>query len=99
MSRKAWMIFLSVQGAGIVFSGVSHYALGPSPLLSGIGAGLLVSGNLLLFPGSLVGLIVIRKILFHSGLGINLLSLAGLFVAVATNLVIWFLWSKLYRSA
>jgi hypothetical protein len=98
MSRKAWMVFLSVQGAGIIFSVVSHYVLGPSPLLSGIGVGLLVSGNLLLFPGSLVGLIAVQKFLFHSGLSINSLPLVGLFVAVATNLALWLLWAKLYKS-
>lgn len=99
MSRKAWMIFLSLQGTGVVFSMVSNYALGPGPLLSGIGAGLLVSGNLLLFPGSVVGLIVVQKLLLSSGLAINLLSLAGLFIAVVTNLLIWLLWARLYRSA
>ena len=99
MSRKAWMIFLSVQAAGIVFSGVSHYILGPSPLLSGIGVGLLVSGNLLLLPGSMVGLIAVQRFLSHSGFSMNLLSLAGIVIAVAANLGVWLLWAKLYRSA
>lgn len=99
MSRKAWIIFLSAQAAGIIFYWVSRYTLGPSPLLSGMGVGLMVSGNLLLFPGSLVRLIVVQKVLLHSGLGINLTSLAGLIVAVSTNLAIWLLCAKLYRSA
>jgi hypothetical protein len=99
LSRKAWIIFLSLQAAGIIFSLVSKYTLGPSPLISGIGVGLLVSGNLLLFPGSLVGLIVTQKVLFHSGLSVDSLSLLGILVAVAANLVIWLVWAKLYRSA
>ena len=99
MSRKAWIIFLSLQAAGIIFSLVSKYTLGPSPLISGIGVGLLVSGNLLLFPGSLVGLIVIQKVLFHSGLSVDSLSLLGILAAVATNLAIWLVWARLYRSA
>lgn len=99
MSRKAWIIFLSLQAAGIIFSLASRYTLGPSPLISGIGVGLLVSGNLLLFPGSLVGLIVIQKVLFHSGLSFDLLSFLGILVAVAANLAIWLIWAKLYRSA
>jgi len=99
MSRKAWMIFLSMQGAGAVFSWVSGYALGPSPLLSGIGVGLMVSGNLLLLPGSMVELIVVQKFLSHSGLSMGSLSLLGIVVAVVTNLAVWLLWAKLYRSA
>lgn len=99
MSRKAWMIFLSVQGAGVIFWVVSHYALGPSPLLSGIGIGLMVSGNLLLFPGSMVALIVGQKVLLNSGLSMDLLSLLEIVIAVTTNLAIWLLWAKLYRSA
>lgn len=99
MSRKAWMIFLSVQVVGVVFTWVSSYTLGPSPLLSGIGVGLLVSGNLLLLPGSMVEVIAIHKLLSHSGFSMGLLSLVGIVVAVATNLVIWLLWAKLFRSA
>ena len=99
MSRKAWKIFLSLQAAGIVFSWASNYALGPSALISGIGVGLLVSGNLLLFPGSLVGAIAVQKVLFHSSLSINSLPLLGILVAVSTNLALWLLWAKLYRSA
>ena len=99
MSRKAWMIFLSVQGAGIIFWAVSYYAPGPSPLLSGIGVGLLVSGNLLLLPGSMVEVIVIHKLLSQSGLSMGSLSLVGIVVAVVTNLAVWLLWARLYRSA
>jgi hypothetical protein len=99
MSRKAWLIFLSLQVVGVVFTWLSSYTLGPDPLLSGIGAGLLVSGNLLLLPGSMVELIVIHKFLFHSGFSMGLLSLAGIVVAVVTNLVVWLLWGKLFRSA
>lgn len=98
MSRKAWIIFLSVQAAGIIFYWVSRFTLGPSPILSGMGVGLMVSGNLLLFPGSLVGLLVVQKVLLHSAIGINLISLVGLIVAVLTNLAVWLLWAKLYRS-
>lgn len=99
MSRKSWIIFLSVQGAGIVFYVVSHYTMGSDPLLSGIGTGLLVSGNLLLLPGSMVELIAVQKVLSHSGLSMGLLSAAGILVAVMTNLAVWLLWAKLYRSA
>src|SRR5579859_7712355 len=99
MSRKAWLIFLSVQGAGIAFTWLANFTLGPSPLLSGIGVGLLVSGNLLLLPGSMVEVIVIHKLLSQSGFSMGLLSLAGIVMAVATNLAIWLLWAKLYRSA
>lgn len=98
MSRKAWIIFLSVQATGTIFYWVSRYTLGPSPLLSGMGVGLMVSGNLLLFPGSLVGLIVIQKVLLHSGLGIDSTSLTGLIVALLTNLAVWFFGAKLYHS-
>ena len=99
MSRKAWIIFLSVQAAGILFSSASRYALGPSPLLSGIGAGLLVSGNLLLLPGSLVAVFVVWKLLSPTGLTLFSLSLAGTLIAVGANLAICLLWAKLYRSA
>lgn len=98
MSRTAWLIFLSLQGVGVVFNCASSHTLGPNPLLSGIGVGLLVSGNLLLLPGSMVELIVIHEFPFHSGLSIGLLSLAGIIVAVVTNLVVWLLWAKLFRS-
>ena len=97
MSRKTWMIFLALQVTGIIFSWVSNYALGPSPLLSGIGVGLRVSGFLLLFPGSLVGAVGFQELLYHLGLSINLLYIVGFLVAVATNLVIWILWVKLSR--
>ncbi|MGA8182998.1 MAG: hypothetical protein WB819_05075 [Terriglobia bacterium] len=99
MSRKAWMIFLSVQAAGIIFWAVSYYALGPSPLLSGIGVGLMVSGNLLLLPGSMVEVIVVHKLLSQSGFSMGLLVLVGMVVAVVTNLAVWLLWAKLFRSA
>lgn len=99
MSRKAWIIFLSLQGVGVVFSWASSYTMGPSPFLSGIGTGLLVSGNLLLLPGSMVALIVVQKVLVPTGLSLYSLSLLGLLVAVSTNLVVWLLWAKLYRSA
>ena len=99
MNRKAWMIFLSVQVVGVVFTWVSGYTLGPSPLLSGIGVGLLVSGNLLLLPGSMVEVIVIHKLLSQTTFSMGWLSLMGIVVAVVTNLSIWLLWAKLYRSA
>ncbi len=99
MSRKAWTIFLILQGVGVVFTWVSSYALGPSPLLSGIGVGLLVCGNLLLLPGSMVEVIVIHKLLSQSGLSMGSLSLVGIVVAVATNLAVCLLWAKLFRSA
>jgi hypothetical protein len=99
MSRKAWLIFLSVQGVGVVFTWVSSYTLGPNPLLSGIGVGLMVSGNLLLLPGSMVEVIVIHKLLSDSGFSMGLLSLVGIVVAVLTNVVIWLLWARLFRSA
>lgn len=99
MSRRAWFLFLGLQLAGIIFSCVSNYTLGPSPLLSGIGVGLRVSGFMLLFPGSLVAALAFQKLLYLMGLSISLLYLVGLLVAVASNLVIWLLWAKLYRSA
>jgi hypothetical protein len=98
VSRKTWIIFLALQVAGIIFSCVSNYTLGPSPLLSGIGVGLRVSGFLLLLPGSLVAAVGFQKLLYHTGLSINLLYLLGLLVAVVTNLVIWILWATLSRS-
>ena len=98
MSRKVWIIFVSLQGTGVVFSWISNYALGPNPVMSGVGVGLLVSGNLLLFPGSLVALIVVQKVLVNSSLSLNSLSLMGLIIAVSANLAIWLLWSRLYRS-
>lgn len=99
MSRKAWMIFLSVQAVGVAFTWLSSYTLGPSPLLSGIGVGLVVSGNLLLLPGSMVALIVVHKVLAPTGLSTYSLSLLGLLVAIATNLAVWLLWARLFRSA
>lgn len=99
MSRKACLIYLSVQGVGVVFTLASSFTLGPNPLLSGIGVGLLVTGNLLLLPGSMVELIVIHKFFFHSGFSMGLLSMAGIVVAVVTNLVVWILWAKLFNSA
>jgi hypothetical protein len=98
VSRKTWMIFLALQAAGIIFSWVSNYTLGPSPLLSGIGVGLRVSGFVLLLPGSLVAAVGFQKLLYHTGLSINLLYLIGFLAAAATNLVIWILWAKLSRS-
>lgn len=99
MSRKAWVIFLGVQAVGVVFTWVSSYTLGPSPLLSGIGVGLVVSGNLLLLPGSMVALIVVHKVLIPTGLSIYSLSLLGLLVAIVANLAVWLLWARLFRSA
>ena len=98
MSRKAWIIFLSVQMVGVFFTWAYGYTLGPDPLLSGIGVGLWVSGNLLLLPGSMVEVIVVHKVLLHSGFSMGMLSLVGIVAAVATNLVIWLLWAKLFRT-
>jgi hypothetical protein len=98
VSCKTWTIFLALQVSGIIFLWISNYTLGPSPLLSGIGVGLRVSGFLLLFPGSLVAAVGHQGLLYHIGLSINLLYLVGLLAAVATNLVIWILWAKLFRS-
>jgi hypothetical protein len=97
VSHKTWMVFLALQVAGIIFSWGSNYTLGPSPLLSGIGVGLRVSGFLLLFPGSLVAAVGFQELLHHIGLRINLLYPAGFLAAVATNCVIWILWVKLSR--
>jgi hypothetical protein len=99
VSRKVWMVFLSLQVAGIIFSWLSNYTLGPSPLLSGIGVGLRVSGFLLLFPGSLVAAVGFQRLLYHIGLSINILFVLGFPVAMATNLAIWVFWAKLSRSA
>jgi hypothetical protein len=98
MSRKAWMIFLSVQGAGIILSWLANYTSSPSPLISGIGMGLLVVGNLLLLPGGLLGALAVQRLLPHSGFSISQLSFLGVVLAVAINLGIWLLWAKLYRS-
>lgn len=99
MSRKAWMIFLSLQVTGIVFSWVAGYSSSPSPLLSGVGVGLLVLGNLLLLPGGLLAAFAVQKLILNSGhLSMNQISIAGVVVAVAINLSIWLLCAKLYRS-
>lgn len=100
MSRKAWMIFLSLQVTGIVFSWVAGHSSSPIPLLSGVGVGLLVLGNLLLLPGGLLAAFAVQKLLLHSGhLSTNQLSFAGVVAAVAINLSIWLVCAKLYRSA
>lgn len=100
MSRKAWTIFLSLQVTGTVLSWVASYSSSPSPLISGIGVGLLVIGNLLLLPGGLLAAIAVQRLVLHSApLSMNQLSFAGVFVAVAINLAIWLLCAKLYRSA
>ena len=98
MSRRGWMIFLSVQAAGIAFSWAANYTPSPSPLTSGIGVGLLVVGNLLLLPGGLLGALAVQRLLLHSGLSMNQLSLAGVVAAEAINLGIWLLCAKLHRS-
>jgi hypothetical protein len=98
MSRKAWMIFLSVQAAGIILSWLANYTMGPSPLISGIGVGFLVLGNLLLLPGGLLGALAVQRLLLRSGFSISQLSLVGVGVAVAINLAIWLLCAKLHRS-
>ena len=100
LSRKAWTIFLSLQVTGTVLSWVASYSSSPSPLISGIGVGLLVIGNLLLLPGGLLAAIAVQRLVLHSApLSMNQLSFAGVFVAVAINLAIWLLCAKLYRSA
>jgi hypothetical protein len=98
VSRKAWMIFLGMQAAGIILSWLANYTSSPSPLISGIGAGLLVLGNLLLLPGGLLGALAVQKVLLHSGLSMSQLSFVGVLVAVAINLAIWLLCAKLNRS-
>jgi hypothetical protein len=98
VSRKAWMVFLSVQATGIVFSWLANYTSSPSPLISGIGMGLLVVGNLLLLPGGLLGALAVQRLLLHSGFSISQLSFIGVLVAVAINLAIWLLCAKLHRS-
>ena len=99
MSRKAWMIFLSLQVTGIVLSWVASYSSSPSPIWSGVGVGLLVIGNLLLLPGGLLAALTVQRLLVHSGgLSIDQLSYAGVLAAVAVNLAIWLLCAKLYRS-
>jgi hypothetical protein len=59
----------------------------------------MVSGNLLLLPGSMVEVIVVHKLLSQSGFSMGLLVLVGMVVAVVTNLAVWLLWAKLFRSA
>ncbi|HET7100679.1 MAG TPA: hypothetical protein VFJ52_05980, partial [Terriglobia bacterium] len=59
----------------------------------------MVSGNLLLLPGSMVEVIVIHKLLSHSGFNMGLLVPVGMVVAVVTNLAVWLLCAKLFRSA
>ncbi|HXH50100.1 MAG TPA: hypothetical protein VNM47_12220 [Terriglobia bacterium] len=98
MSRKAWMIFLVVQGAGIILSWLANYTSSPSPLISGVGVGLLVLGNLLLLPGGLLGALAVQRLLLHSGFNMSQLSFVGVVVAVAINLGIWLLCAKLHRS-
>ena len=98
MSRKAWMIFLSVQATGIAFSWLANYTSSPSPLISGIGVGLLVVGNLLLLPGGLLGALAVQRLLLHSDFSMSQLSFVGVVVAVAINLAIWLLCAKLHRS-
>lgn len=93
------MIFLSLQAAGTVFSWVSNYTFVSSPLISGIGVGLLVSGNLLLLPGSLIGALIIQKFLVDIGLSMNQPSLLGILIAVTINLAIWLIFAKLNRAA
>ncbi|TAM83808.1 MAG: hypothetical protein EPN47_03075 [Acidobacteria bacterium] len=99
MSRKAWLIFLSVQAIGITFSWAADYTLGPSPLTSGIGVGFLVVGNLLLLPGGLLAAFAVQRVLLYSGLSNSQLSLTGVVAAIAINLGIWLLFAKLHRSA
>jgi len=100
LSRKAWMIFLSLQVTGIFLSWVASHSSSPVPLISGIGVGLLVVGNLLLLPGGLFAAFAVQRLALHSApLSMNQLSFAGVLVAVAINLAIWLLCAKLYRSA
>lgn len=100
VSGKAWMIFLSLQVTGIAFSWAASYSSSPSPLVSGIGVGLLVAGNMLLLPGGLLAAFAVQRLLLHvAPASISQLSLGGVFVAVAINLAIWLLCAKLYRSA
>lgn len=100
MSGKAWVIFLSVQVTGVAFSWIAGYSSSPSPLMSGVGVGLLVVGNLLLLPGGLLAAFAVQRLLIHSvGLSMNQLSFAGVLVAVAINLAIWLLCARLYKSA
>ncbi len=98
MSRKTWMIFLSLQAAGIIFLWVSNHAYGSSPLISGIGVGLMVSGNLLLLPGSLIGALVVQEFLATSGFSLNQPSLLGILIAVTTNLAIWLIFARLNKA-
>ena len=100
MSHKAWLIYLSLQVTGIAFLWVASYSSSPSPLLSGIGVGLLVVGNLLLIPGGLLAAFGVQRLLLHTGrFSVSQLSFAGVIVAVAINLALWLLCAKLYRSA
>ena len=92
------MIFLGVQGAGIILSWLANYTSSPSPLISGVGVGLLVLGNLLLLPGGLLGALAVQRLLLHSGFSISQLSFLGVLLAVAINLGIWLLCAKLHRS-
>lgn len=92
MSRKVWIIFALVQLFG---------ELGPWAGLrmkSAIGPALWVCGMILMMPGRLLGLFVTEKLLWNVGLSSHVMTLLLVLIEVATNLAVWLLCARLFRS-
>lgn len=92
MSRKAWIIFVAVQLFG---------ELGPWAGLrmkSSLGPALWVTGMVVMMPGRLLALFVTEKLLWNVGLGPHGTTLLVILIEVATNLAVWLLCARLFRS-
>ena len=92
MSRKAWIVFAVVQLFG---------ELGPWAgvrMKSSIGPALWVAGMVVMMPGRLLALFITEKLLWNVGLTPLMTTLLIVLIEVPTNLLVWLLCARWFRS-
>lgn len=92
MGRKAWITFALVQFFG---------ELGPWAGLrikSALGPALWLAGMVVMMPGRLLGLFITEKLLWNVGLTPHLMTLLFVLIEIPSNLLVWLLCARLFRS-
>ncbi|MGB9121369.1 MAG: hypothetical protein WCE73_12170 [Candidatus Angelobacter sp.] len=90
MSRRGWLIFLTVQASGEVCAWTAEH------FLSALGPALWIIGTVLLLPGDLAGAFIVENLLWKSPLTATQLTVLQVPVGLAINAVVWLLCVKLY---
>jgi hypothetical protein len=90
MSRKVWLIFLSVQTVGEICAWTAGH------FLSQVGPALWIAGTFLLLPGNMAGAWVVEKLSWMSGLTIPRMMILQVPAEMVINATIWLGCAKLY---